>query len=308
MSATPFMYTSWTIILYIDLILKPEGAPLPVNEVSPIPVARTRQMRVDRMDYETLLSERDEAGCLITLDRPEKRNAVNLRMMKEIITATKAAEEDPEVAAVIIWGGTSFFSAGADLNEALEIKSDSHARGYFEEWRLVNSALEELSKPVIAAIEGFCITGGLELALACDLRIAGESASFAMTSAKIGTFAGAGGTQRLPRLVGSANALEMLFSADPIDAREARRIGLVNQVVPTGEALNHAKSLVRVYKERAPLGLAFAKQAVHRGMQTDLASALRLETDMATKIYGTRDKQEGISAFLEKRSPRFRGT
>ena len=160
---------------------------------------------------------------------------------------------------------------------------------------------------MIAAIEGFCITGGLEFALACDLRIAGEGASFAITSSKIGTVAGAGGTQRLPRIVGMAHALDILFSADPIDAKEAYRIGLINRLTPKGEALNSAKALVKTYAQRAPLSLALVKRAVHRGMQMDLASAIEFETYLVTTIYGTEDKQEGISAFLEKRTPKFKG-
>jgi enoyl-CoA hydratase/carnithine racemase len=160
---------------------------------------------------------------------------------------------------------------------------------------------------VIAAPSNFCINGGLELAMACDLRIAAAGASFAITSAKIGTVAGAGGTQRLPRLVGPAKALELLFAAEPIDAAEALRIGLVNRVVPTGQALGEAMRLAQTYQARGPLSLAFAKQAVHRGMEMDLASGIELETLLVTAIYGTQDKQEGISAFLEKRTPIFRG-
>jgi enoyl-CoA hydratase/carnithine racemase len=160
---------------------------------------------------------------------------------------------------------------------------------------------------LIAAIEGFCITGGCELALACDLRVAGAGASFAITSSRIGTVAGAGGTQRLPRVIGPARALEMLFSADPVPAEEAYRIGLVNRLVPTGGALAAAKEWATTYAQRAPLSLAFVKRAVYRGLQMDLDSGLELETFLVTTIYGTADKQEGISAFLEKRAPSFQG-
>jgi len=187
------------------------------------------------------------------------------------------------------------------------VRSATDGTRYFKAWHRLTCALEALGKPVLAAIEGFCITGGCELALACDLRIAGAGASFAITSSRIGTVAGAGGTQRLPRLVGPANALALLFSAEPIDAAEAYRIGLVNRMVPAGEALAAAKALVGVYAERAPLGLAFAKRAVYRGLQMDLESGLEFETFLVTTIYGTADKQEGISAFLEKRKPSFTG-
>ncbi|TRZ51586.1 hypothetical protein D4S03_04920 [bacterium] len=164
-----------------------------------------------------------------------------------------------------------------------------------------------LKKPVIAAIEGFCFTGGCELALACDIRVAGEGATFAITSSRIGTVAGAGGTQRLPRIIGLANALDLLFSAEAIDAGQAYRIGLINRIVQHGQALDTALSMASIYAERAPLSLSFAKRAVYRGIQMDLASGIELERFIVTTIYCTGDKQEGISAFLEKRKPQFCG-
>lgn len=259
------------------------------------------------MTYQTILISQDGPARVLTLNRPDKRNAVSTLMMQEIIDELKTAEADETVRAVIITGGQSFFSAGADLNEALQVKSAAQGIEYFRQWHRLNTAVEELAKPVIAAIEGFCITGGLEFALACDLRIAGEGASFAVTSSRIGTVAGAGGTQRLPRIVGVAHALDILFSAEPIDAREAHRIGLINRLTEKGGALEGAKKLVSVYAQRAPLSLALAKRAVHRGMQMDLASGIDLETFLVTTIYGTEDKQEGISAFLEKRTAHFKG-
>jgi enoyl-CoA hydratase/carnithine racemase len=259
------------------------------------------------MTYETLLVATDGPACVITLNRPDKRNAVSVQMMQELIAAMKAAEADAAIRAVIITGGSSFFAAGADLNEALQVKTAAQGIEYFKRWHALNATVEELAKPVIAAIEGFCITGGLELALACDLRVAAEGSTFAITSARIGTVAGAGGTQRLPRIVGVAHALDILFSAEPIDGKEAHRIGLVNRLVPKGGALDAAKALVNVYAQRAPLSLALVKRAVHRGMQMDLASGIELETFLVTTIYGTEDKQEGISAFLQKRQPQFKG-
>jgi enoyl-CoA hydratase/carnithine racemase len=261
----------------------------------------------EAMEYRVLLCETHGPACVITLDRPEKRNAINVAMMREILVAAKAAEDNAEIRAVILYGGASFFSAGADLQEVRNVKSPSDCESYFGSWHTLTQTLEELSKPVIAAVEGFCLTGGLELALACDLRIAGKNSSFAITSSQIGTVAGAGATQRLPRIVGPAKALEMLFSAEPIDADEAHRVGLINQLVPAGEALGAAEKIAQLYKERAPLSLAYAKKAVREGLQTDLSSGLALEKRLVTAIYGTRDKQEGISAFLEKRRPVFRG-
>jgi enoyl-CoA hydratase/carnithine racemase len=259
------------------------------------------------MSYETIVVAQDGPCCTITLNRPDKRNAISIRMMEELGLALARAEAADSVRGVVITGGAEFFAAGADLNEALKVKTAEQGTDYFKRWHRLNSTIEELATPVIAAIEGFCITGGLELALACDLRVAGEGSSFAITSARIGTVAGAGGTQRLPRVVGVAHALDMLFAADPIDAAHAYRIGLINRLTPKGGALEEAKRLVGVYAQRAPLSLALVKRAVHRGMQMDLASGIDLETFIVTTIYGTEDKQEGISAFLEKRKPQFKG-
>ncbi|MPZ45603.1 MAG: hypothetical protein GEV05_19870 [Betaproteobacteria bacterium] len=259
------------------------------------------------MTYRTITAAQDGPACVITLNRPAKRNAISLEMMRELISALKAADVDACARGVIITGGEKFFSAGADLNEALKVQAPTQGMVYFNSWHSLNATIEELGKPVIAAIEGFCITGGLELALACDLRVAGEGATFAITSARIGTVAGAGGTQRLPRIVGVSHALDMLFAADPVDVGHAYRIGLINRLTAKGGALAAAKALVEKYAERAPLSLALVKRAVHRGMQMDLASAIELETFLVTTIYGTEDKQEGISAFLEKRIARFKG-
>jgi enoyl-CoA hydratase/carnithine racemase len=259
------------------------------------------------MSYQTIRVTNEGAAAVIALNRPDKRNAISTQLMDELVAALGAADTDPAIRAVILTGGSSYFAAGADLNEAFEVKTAEQGLAYFSRWHRLNAFIEELGKPVIAAIEGFCITGGLELALACDLRVGAEGSSYAITSSKIGTVAGAGGTQRLPRIVGLANALDILFSADPIDAKEAHRIGLINRIVPKGTALQAAKAMVSVYEQRAPLSLALVKRAVHRGMQMDLASAIEMETFLVTTIYGTRDKQEGISAFLEKRTAQFQG-
>ena len=173
------------------------------------------------MSYTTISTEQDGASLVITFRRPERRNAISTVSMDEIVAAATAADADPSVRAIILTGGTEYFSAGADLNDALAIASPAAAVTYFKRWHRLCDTLENLGKPVIAAIEGFCLTGGCELALACDLRVAAEGSSFGITSSKIGTVAGAGGTQRLPRIVGPAKALEIMFAGDPIDATEA---------------------------------------------------------------------------------------
>jgi enoyl-CoA hydratase/carnithine racemase len=259
------------------------------------------------MSDETLLTAQDGAAFVITFNRPARRNALSARLLDELVLALAAAEADDRVRAIILTGGPDLFSAGADLNEALAVESARDGIDFVGRFHRLADRLEASQKPVLAAIEGVCFTGGCELALACDIRIGGKGASFAITSARIGTVAGFGGTQRLPRIVGSSRALEILFSAEPIDAEEAHRIGLLNRLTETGGALAEAKRLAAIYAERAPLSLAFAKRAVHRGMRTDLASGLELETFLFTTIYGTEDKKEGISAFLEKRKATFTG-
>ncbi|HVB78459.1 MAG TPA: enoyl-CoA hydratase/isomerase family protein [Candidatus Binataceae bacterium] len=259
------------------------------------------------MDFETIVTRQSGSSHILTLNRPHRRNAVDLQMMEEIIAAARQAEAEPTVRALIITGGKDYFSAGADLNEALAVKSPAAGAEYFGRWHRLNATLEKLGKPVIAAIEGFCMTGGCEMALACDIRVAGEGASFAITSSRIGTVPGAGGTQRLPRIVGIAKALELMFSAETIGAAEAYRIGLINRLVPAGEALKEACAMAAVYEKRAPLSHALIKRAVRQGMQMDLASGVEFETFVVTTIYGSEDKQEGISAFLEKREASFKG-
>jgi enoyl-CoA hydratase/carnithine racemase len=259
------------------------------------------------MTFETIITEQDGAAFIITFNRPEKRNALSLQTMDDVAEAVKQAAADSSVRAIIFSGGEKFFSAGADLNEALEVKSVTDGDAFFGRANRLFSLLENTGKPVLAAIEGFCMTGGCELALACDIRIGAKGSSYAVTSSRIGTVAGFGGTQRLPRIVGSGNALDILFLGDPIDADHAFRIGLINRLTEKGQALAEAKRLVAIYEKRGPLSLAFAKRAVRRGMQMDQDSAIDFEFFMVNTIYGTSDKQEGIAAFLEKRDPRFEG-
>jgi enoyl-CoA hydratase/carnithine racemase len=259
------------------------------------------------MIYETIRTEQRGSSHVITLYRPQRRNALSIQAMEEIGLAARAAEGDQNVRSLILTGGASYFSAGADLNEAIEVKGAGDGVTYFGRFHKLCETLETLRLPVLAAIEGFCMTGGLELALACDIRVGAKGSSYAITSARIGTVAGAGGTQRLPRIVGVSRALEVLFAAEPIDADEAYRIGLINRLSEKGGALDEAVRMAAIYEKRAPLSLAFVKRAVHRGMQMDLASALELETFLVSAVYGTEDKQEGISAFLEKRDAKFRG-
>ena len=259
------------------------------------------------MAYENIKTERDGAAFVVTIHRPDKRNALSLQTISEIGDAMRAADADAGVRGIVITGGEKFFSSGADLNEALQVKSVVDGDAFFGHANRLCALLESLNKPVIAAIEGFCVTGGLEVAMACDIRVGGRDSSYAITSSRIGTVAGFGGTQRLPRLVGPSNAMNMLFSAEPVDAENAFRTGLITMIVEKGQALTEAKRLIAVYEKRGPISLAFAKRAVHHGLQMDLASAIDYEFSLVTGIYGTDDKREGVSAFLEKREAKFTG-
>jgi enoyl-CoA hydratase/carnithine racemase len=258
------------------------------------------------MAYETLLVEAVGSARVVTLNRPERRNAVNHQMMRDLAAVLIEAEGDAASRSVIITGGRDFFSAGRDLKEASQ-SSPAEREEAKRAWRRVTDTIESLKRPVVAAIEGHCLTGGLELALACDLRVAGEGASFGITSARLGTIPGFGGTQRLPRVVGEARALEILFSADPIDVEEAYRIGLLNRKAPKGEALAKALEMVQVYSERAPLSLSTLKQVVRQGLEMDLAAALDFEQKLGATLTGTADRAEGMAAFLQKRKPQFQG-
>lgn len=259
------------------------------------------------MSYDFIKVETIDHACIVTFNRPKQRNAISLRVMDELIAAAEAADADPQIRGIIITGGDAYFSAGADLNEAQALSGPVDMMAYLKRWHKLTRTFEEHNKPIVAAIEGFCMTGGCEFAMACDIRIGAEDSTYAITSARIGTVAGAGGTQRLARLVGASKALELMFDADPIDAREAHRIGLINKVVPKGEALAAARTLVEHYATRAPLSHALIKHTVYTGLQMDLVSSLDYESFIVATAYATEDRREGINAFFEKRKPVFKG-
>lgn len=236
------------------------------------------------------------------LNRPEARNAISMDLMAEL-SAAIAAFPGAGVRSIVIAGNDRVFSSGRDLKEA----SRTTGSDAVDAWLRLTDALESAAVPIIAAIEGYCLTGGLELALACDIRIAGAKATFGITSSKLGTIPGFGATQRLPRTIGVPRALELLFSAEPIDAEEAYRIGLIHRKVDAGKSVEAAMALSAIYAERAPLSLAQAKKAVRQGAELDLAAGLGLERRLSAELLTTRDRKEGMTAFLEKRKPRFEG-
>ena len=256
----------------------------------------------DRVRYE----RRDRIAWL-RINRPEKLNALDRLTMEELDRGVAAAREDGEVGALIVTGmGEKAFVAGADVGELAQ-KTPVEGVAYARAGQAVLTRLETLGKPSVAAINGFALGGGLELALACTLRIASETARLGQPETTLGIIPGYGGTQRLSRLVGRGRALEMILTGEAIDAREAHRIGLVHRVVPAADLESAAEALVRTLLSRGPLALRYALQAVHEGLEMTLAEGLALEAALFGLTCATEDMREGTRAFLEKRKPVFRG-
>lgn len=260
------------------------------------------------MSYSHILFERtDDAIALLTINRPQKLNALNQAVIEELDEAFRKAAESPGIKGLILTGaGEKAFIAGADINELstaapIEMRRSS-ARG-----QEVFRRLETLAKPSIAAINGFALGGGLELAMCCTLRIASPNAKLGQPEVKLGLIPGYGGTQRLPRLVGRGKALELLLTGEPIDAAEALRIGLVNQIAPQDELLVRCRALLKKIFENAPLAVALSMDAVDTGLNCSLEEGLRAESLAFGLAASTQDRSEGATAFLEKRKPVFTG-
>ncbi|MEK7385813.1 MAG: enoyl-CoA hydratase-related protein, partial [candidate division NC10 bacterium] len=258
--------------------------------------------------YETIRYELADGVATITLNRPDVHNAMNERMREELTACFGELSASDDARVIVVTGaGERAFSAGADIREFVAPQVPTRFR---ESRKRVDfrSVMDRCPQPIIAAIRGYAFGGGLELALACDLRIAGEDARLGLTEIDLAIIPGGGGTQRLPRLVGRGRALEMILSGARIDAREALRIGLVERVVPAAEVLASAFALAKTLAAQAPVALRYAKEAVVKGLELPLADGLRLEQDLATLLRTTEDRVEGAKAFLEKRKPRFTGT
>lgn len=256
----------------------------------------------------SVLYEQTGQIVTITLNRPEAMNAIDPETQQELIQAwTRFRDDDSAWVAILTGAGERAFSAGADLKKMIpRAVAAGHRRDRDPGLGGITRSLE-IWKPMIAAINGHCLAGGLELALACDLRLASRNAQFGLTEVRWAIMPGAGGTQRLPRAVPLAKALEMILMAQVIDAEEAYRIGLVNRVVPLPHLMPLATEWARTLCERGPLAVRAAKEAVIRGLTMPLADGLRLEAFLAGTLRGTEDALEGPRAFAEKRKPRFQG-
>jgi enoyl-CoA hydratase len=258
-------------------------------------------------DYETIRYEVDDGVATVTLNRPDVHNAMNDAMRRELLRCFESLVTDETVRVVVVTGaGARAFSAGADIREFVAPQVPTVFR---EHRRRIDfrAVMDRCPQVIIAAIGGYAFGGGLELALACDIRIAAADARLGLTEVDLAIIPGGGGTQRLPRLVGRSKALEMILSAARIEATEALRIGLVERVVPAGEALKAGQELARVLAAKAPLALRYAKEAVVKGLDLPLADGIRLESDLATLLRTTEDRVEGAKAFLERRPPRWTG-
>lgn len=254
-----------------------------------------------------VLYEAKDGIARITIHRPEKLNALDRQTVQEFDRAVARAGEDPQVGALIVTGsGEKAFVAGADIGE-LASQTPVEGTAYARAGQAVLDRLERLGKPSIAAINGYALGGGLELAMACTLRLAAEGARLGQPEVALGIIPGYGGTQRLARLVGAGRALELVLGGEPIDAREAHRIGLVNRVVPAADLLPAAEALARTLLTRGPVALRYAMQAVHEGLQMTLSEGLSMEAALFGLACATEDMREGTRAFVEKRKPSFKG-
>jgi enoyl-CoA hydratase len=259
------------------------------------------------MTYTTLLFDLRDTVATVTINRPDKLNALNATVIAELGDVAGRVEKDPAIRGVILTGaGSKAFVAGADIGElAAQGPVDGKARAL--EGQRVFRSLERCGKPVLAAVNGFSLGGGCELAMACHLRVASEQARFGQPEVKLGIGPGYGGTVRLPRLVGRGRALELLLTGQMIDAQEAWRIGLVNRVVTADRLLSESEQILRAILENGPLAVRACLEAVDTGLDIGVDDALLLEANLFGLLSGTADMREGTAAFIEKRKAAFKG-
>jgi enoyl-CoA hydratase len=266
---------------------------------------RRRERQEDSMTFQYILTGVEEGIGTITINRPEVRNALNLDVLREIETALDGWRFDPEVAVVIITGaGEKSFASGADI---AELNRRTMVEALRPNMTATYRKIEEYEKPVIAAINGFALGGGLELALACDIRVASLNAKMGLPELNLAIIPGAGGTQRLSRILGKGKALEMILTGDVINAERAEQIGLVSRAVPLEELMPVAREYARKIAAKGPLATRLAKAVIHHGADIEMGTALFLEKLAQTIMMGTEDKREGTQAFLDKRTPNFQG-
>ena len=258
------------------------------------------------MSYNNLLYEQENGIGIVTINRPESLNALNREVYTELYEIFQEIKDDPDVRVVILTGsGERAFVAGADIAE-MQPQSSLEIGSFIDIIRKASERIYTLSKPVIAAINGFALGGGFELAMCCDFRVASENAKFGQPEINLGVIPGGGGTQRLIRLVGMTRAKELIYTGDIIDANTAFTMGLVNKVVPPDSLMTEAKELARKMLSKSSIALSLAKTAINSGADMSLSSGLELEAQCFARCFATEDQKEGMKAFLEKRKPQFK--
>ena len=259
------------------------------------------------MPFDNLLLERDDAVALVTINRPQVLNALNMATLDELRRVILDLKRDESVRAVILTGsGEKAFVAGADINE-LAVQTPITGREHALAGQHVLDLIEHMGKPVIAAINGYALGGGCELALACTLRIAADTARLGQPEINLGILPGYAGTQRLPRLVGKARAMELILTGAQISASEAERIGLVNRVVPAADLLAEARKLAAALARQAPIAVRYILDAINHGLEMPFVEGCRFEATLFGLVAASDDMREGTRSFLEKRKPEFKG-
>ncbi len=257
------------------------------------------------MDYSSILTSVEADGVgLVRLNRPQQLNALNATLMEEVTGALEAFDRDPAVRCIVITGNERAFAAGADIKEMAEASAvDMLLRDNIARW----DRIRRINKPIIAAVSGYCLGGGCEMAMACDMIVASETAEFGQPEINIGVIPGAGGTQRLARAIGKSKAMEMVLTGRRLGAREAETAGLVSRVVPVEKYLDEALKLAREIAAKAPLAVRMAKEAVNKAYETSLTDGIQDERRSFYFLFATEDQKEGMKAFIEKRPAKWKG-
>lgn len=256
------------------------------------------------MAYKYIVTETDEQLGIVKINRPDVLNAVNIETIRELEDAVRRFGEDDAVAVIVITGEGKSFVSGSDISRLAEMDSLA-AREYSRVGQRVLSFIENVEKPVIAAVNGYALGSGCEIAMACDIRVASEKAKFGQPEVKLGLIPGHAGTQRLARLVGLGKAKELIFTGDLIDAHEALTIGLANRVVPPDKLMEETKAIARKIIEVGPTAVRVAKTVLNRGVDANLTTANSYEMEVFSMLFSTSEAKEGMKAFLEKRKPKW---